>query len=320
MNLQQLKVFVLAVQLQKLYLVAEKLEITQPTVTFHLNKLQEDLGVALFHTKSFHLIKLTEAGKELYHYASQISAMSAEIATLMDGHRAMVKGHLSIGSTHTPATYMLPPLLGELKNKYPRLAILLDVKPAPYIVEKIKRYELDLGIISQTSINDPDLVYEPLVQDDLVVIFHPQHPLAQEQELTPQILSSYPFISHEAGSISRKLIDSWAEQQSISLDISMEVSGSEAMKAAVYHHIGYAMVSKASVESDWKEGKLAVRSIPSWTPERYIYAIRHKNKLVTPAISMFWTMLTAAFPYSKQNHSLYNPASGFGLSSNKDDA
>lgn len=63
MNLQQLKVFVLAVELQKLYLVAQKLEVTQPTVTFHLNKLQEDIGVSLFHTKSYHVIKLTEAGK-----------------------------------------------------------------------------------------------------------------------------------------------------------------------------------------------------------------------------------------------------------------
>lgn len=108
MNLQQLKVFVLAVDLQKLYLVAEKLQITQPTVTFHLNKLQDDLGVSLFKTKSYHVIKLTEAGKDLYHYALQVNALSVEIHSLMDEHKGMKAGRLSIGSTHTPATYMIP--------------------------------------------------------------------------------------------------------------------------------------------------------------------------------------------------------------------
>ncbi|WP_309251332.1 helix-turn-helix domain-containing protein [Paenibacillus pabuli] len=55
--------FVYVVELQKLYLVAHKLNITQPTVTFHLNKLQEHAGIALFHTKTYHVIKLKELAR-----------------------------------------------------------------------------------------------------------------------------------------------------------------------------------------------------------------------------------------------------------------
>ncbi|WP_252361782.1 LysR family transcriptional regulator [Paenibacillus terrae] len=105
MNLQQLKVFVLAVELQKLYLVAQKLEVTQPTVTFHLNKLQEDIGVSLFHTKSYHVIKLTEAGKAFYHYASQINALSLEAESLMDMHRGTGAGKLQWSSLNISARY-----------------------------------------------------------------------------------------------------------------------------------------------------------------------------------------------------------------------
>lgn len=296
MNLQQLKAFVLTVELQKLYLVAEKLQVTQPTVTFHLNKLQEELGVALFHTRSYHVIKLTEAGKAFYHYASQISDLSAEAVTLMEAHRGTAGGRLAIGSTHTPATYMLPPLLSRLKEEIPRLTIFLDVRPATVILEKLKRYELDIGIISQTAIDDPEWIVHPLVRDDLVLIFAPGHPLASvDGELTPEMLARYPFVSHEEGSISRNLIDRWAEAGGIALNVTMEVSGSEALKAAVRHGIGFGMIAEASIRSELAEGKLRACPIPRLTPKRSIYAVRHRNKWISPALRAFWVMLEDSF-------------------------
>lgn len=295
LNLQQLKVFVLAVDLQKLYLVAEKLGITQPTVTFHLNKLQEELGVALFQTKSYHVIKLTEAGKALYHYASQMNVLAAEIASQMDEHQGMKSGRLSVGSTHTPATYMIPPLLYEWKQAYPQLNLLLDVRPAPYILEKLRSFELDIGIISHIHMEDPDLVGERLIQDDLVLIFPAEHPLARSHEPTPQQLAAHPFVSHETGSISRTLIEDWAREHRILLDTVMEVSGSEALKAVVRHGLGFAMVSESSVKDEQRQGRLVVRPIPFWRPRRYIYAVRHKKKLISPAQRLFWRKLGEAF-------------------------
>ncbi|MCM3703378.1 LysR family transcriptional regulator [Paenibacillus macerans] len=308
MNLQQLKAFVLAVELQKLYLVAQKLDITQPTVTFHLNKLQEELGVSLFHTKSYHVIRLTEAGKAFYHYASQISALSSEAESTMDAYRGFHAGKLSIGSTHTPATYLLPPLLEGLKRSYPGLSILLDVRPAPFIMEKIKQYELDLGIISQTFIDDPELVALPLTRDDLVLIFDPEHPLAGVAELSPGLLAGYPFVSHEQGSISRRLIDGWAETNGVALEVAMEVSGSEALKAAVMHRIGFGMIAEACVQMELAEGKLLSRKIPGWEAERFIYTVRHRNKLVSPAMRMFWNAMeerwgTSSFALPRANTS-----------------
>lgn len=297
MNLQQLKVFVLAVQLQKLYLVADKLHITQPTVTFHLNKLQEDLGVSLFQTNSYHVLRLSEAGKELYHYASHISAMAGEIEVLMEEHRQLRRARLSIGSTHTPATYMLPRLLADLKQQYPRLAMVLDVKPAPYIVDKIKQYELDLGLISGTAIDDSELISEPLLADDLVIIFHPRHPFASlsEADWLPQALLGHSYISHEEGSISRGLIEAWCSMHGIQLDMTFEVSGSEALKASVVQQLGFGIVSEASVLSDVAEGKLIRRAIPYWESRRFIFAIRHKNRLVTPAMRLFWERMQLTF-------------------------
>ncbi|XID95159.1 LysR substrate-binding domain-containing protein [Paenibacillaceae bacterium WGS1546] len=295
MNMQQLKAFVLAVDLQKLNLVALKLGVTQPTVTFHLNKLQEELGVSLFHARSYHVLKLTDAGQAFYHYASQIGALSAEAESLMDVYRGTAAGRLAIGSTHTPATYMLPPLLSRTKRDFPRLELLLEVCPAPVIMAKIKKYELDVGIISQTGFDDADFVVTPLVRDDLVLIFSPDHPFASSGELRPDMLADMPFVSHEQGSISRQLIDRWAEERGVRFDISLEVSSSEALKAAVRHGIGFGMIAEASLREELAEGKLLARPIPAWTADRRIYAIRHRNKLVSHALRTFWSSLESSF-------------------------
>lgn len=295
MNLQQLKVFVLTVELRKLYLVAQKLGITQPTVTFHLNKLQEELGLALFHTKSYHVIKLTEAGQAFYHYASQIHSLSEEASSTMDVFRGTAAGVLAIGSTHTPATYLLPPFLQQLKLNYPGLSIQLDVRPAAYIIEKVKKYELDVGIISNTQVDEPEFIVQPLIHDDLVLIFAPDHPFASIRDLIPSDLVEHPFISHEPGSISRQLIDRWADKHHIHLQISLEISGTEALKAAVRHRLGYGMIAEAAIQEELAEGKLQSRPIPSWLPERRIYAVRHRNKLISPALRMFWRNLLDNF-------------------------
>jgi DNA-binding transcriptional LysR family regulator len=295
LNLQQFKVFVLTVELKKLYLVAQMLGITQPTVTFHLNKLQEELGLALFQTKSYHVIKLTEAGEAFYHYASQIHSLSEEASSTMDVYRGTAAGVLAIGSTHTPATYLLPPFLKQLKLNYPGLSILMDVRPAAYILEKVKKYELDVGIISNTQVDDPEFIAQPLIHDDLVLIFPPDHPFASSSDLMPGDLVEHPFVSHEPGSISRQLIDSWADKYRLRLQISLEISGTEALKSAVRHGLGYGMIAEAAIQEDVAEGKLHSRPIPSWVPERRIYAVRHRNKLISPALRMFWRNLLDNF-------------------------
>ncbi|MCM3782259.1 LysR family transcriptional regulator [Neobacillus mesonae] len=291
MNLQQLKIFVLTVELKKLYLVAQKMNITQPTVTFHLNKLQDELGLALFHTKSYHVIKLTEAGKAFYHYASKIHALSVEAESAMDIFRENSSGKISIGSTHTPATYLLPPLLSELQLNNPGISIALDVRPASFILDKIKNYELDLGIISNTSLDDDDLIIQPLLKDDLVLIFPPSHPFALHPFIQPADLAQEALICHEPGSMSRDLIDEWADLHRVKLNISMEVSGTEALKSLVEYGLGYGMISESSIKAELITGKLMSKPIPSWSANRQIYAVRHRNKLVTPALRLFWRMI-----------------------------
>ena len=102
--------------------------------------------------------------------------------------------------------------------------------------------------------NEPEFIVQPLIHDDLVLIFAPDHPFASVRDLIPGDLVEHPFVSHEPGSISRQLIDRWADKQCIQLQISLEISGTEALKATVRHRLGYGMIAEGAIQEELAEG------------------------------------------------------------------
>lgn len=295
MNLQQLKVFVLAVKLKRLSLVAAELRIKQPTVTFHLNKLQEYCGVPLFLTQSYHVLQLTEEGRALYRYAQQVTALSEDMQTMMEGYRQQPGGLIAIGSTHTPATYLLPPLLKSYKDEYPDVRIALEVKTAPVLLEKLRHYELDCALVSYDRLEDSELEVTAALRDDLVLIGPPDHPLLAGGGLQPQRIVDYPFVAHEPDSVSRRLIDDWADRHGLRLQLAMEVSSTETMKEMIRCGLGVGILSELSVQRELRQGTFVGRSLPDAAFGRRIHLVHHKKKMLRPAMRRFLARIQAAF-------------------------
>ncbi|WP_020620079.1 LysR family transcriptional regulator [Paenibacillus daejeonensis] len=291
MNLQQLKVFVLAVKLKSLSLVAAELEIKQPTVTFHLNKLQDACGVPLFITQSYHVLQPTEEGWALYRYAQQVTALTHDMQAMMEGYRQQPGGVIAIGSTHTPATYLLPELLKAYKHELPGVRIALEVKTAPVLLEKIRHYELDCGLVSYDKLEDNELAVTAALRDDLILVCPPDHPLSMEKQLSPERIAAYPFVSHEPESVSRRLIDGWARQSGIAMHLAMEVSSTETMKEMIRSGLGIGILSELSIQREIRQGTLVGLRLPGASFGRRIYLVHHKKKLLSPAMQQFLAML-----------------------------
>ena len=292
MNLQQLKVFVFIVQTEKLTKAAEMLQLKQPTVTFHINRLQESLGVQLFsHSSSKNWI-LTDAGKALYHYAVQIVNLVDKSENIMKEYQSLQRGKVYLGASYTPASYILPPYLADFQKDHNDVYISLMVKKAPSILERVKNYELDLGVIAYGKLEDPDLSVIPVMEDELVIIMHPNHPLCSTQEILPMNLTSFPFILHEKKSVSRILTDKWMKANDINLKITMEIGSIQTIKEAVASNIGLSIVPKLSVLHEIKDGRFIARSLPNYSNERYIYIIYRKNHLFTPLMKTFLDFLS----------------------------
>ena len=285
--MQQLKVFVQTVQLGKLSVVAEQLNIKQPTVTFHLKSLQEKIGVPLFDDTQSKPWLLTDAGKDFYYYALKIVHLLEESEQVIDQYRNNKKGKLQLGASQITASYLLPPVLAQFQKENEEVYISLDVNKTPLIIDKVKSYELDLGIIAFGDLYDRDLSVERLIEDELVLVMHPEHPLGNQEIMAPEDLTNYPFLLLERQSVSHLLADKWMYANKIELNVKMEIGSIETIKAAVEIDSGLAILPKITVEKEQNEGRLKIRPLPNYENEKHIYLIYRNEQHMNPMLQTF---------------------------------
>lgn len=290
MNVHQLRVFVLTVQEKKLAVVADTLGVSQPTVSFHLKKLQDDLGMPLFVSGTHRL--LTEAGKVFYHYARQMIGMEEHLAKTMQEWRDVRAGHLSLGATYTPATYMLPAHLAAFKRAHPDLTIKFEVNNENVLIGMIHDFELDLAILSNMPEDAEGLILKPIDRDEMILVVSPRMDGWKGKErLELADIPVLPLIMHEERSMSRKIIEEWASRNRIPLLISMVVSATETMKELVKQGVGGAILSERSCRREVQSGELLGYPVPAFAVQRQCYLAYRKDKLMTPAMNRFIAML-----------------------------
>lgn len=267
----------------KITAVADQLGLKQPTVTFHMKSLEQELGVRLFESRAGKTV-LTEAGKALYHYAVKINALSQEAERVVKEFDGLGRGTLKIGASYVPATYMLPPILSRFSAAFPRISLSLAVKTAPVIQDMLLNHEIDLGIMSAEPFDMAPLIRETLCEDELVVIFAPRHRLAECEQLSPEQLGEVPFIFHGQESSTRRLTDRWALNNGIDLKATMELDSLEAIKQVAMLGESVSFLSRQAVRVEVERGELDWRPIPRNPYKRYVYcaynADRHRSALI----------------------------------------
>ncbi|MZQ81130.1 LysR family transcriptional regulator [Paenibacillus sp. 5J-6] len=282
-NLQQLKILVLLAEYKRLTLVAKKLKIKQPSVTFHMKKLEQSTGVRLFIHKH-KLVLFTDEGKALLHYATRIVSLSEEAEQVLTDYLQFKKGKIIIGSSNTPATYFLPKLLGEMRQAYPHVNIAIQVHNSPQIIDLVKKLEIDFGLVAEHQVSDPELVAIPMVNDELGLVMYPDHPLALADTIESELLQNELWILREQDSASRRMMELWADRNNISCKDGLELGTTEAIKRAIQCRLGISILSRLAVEDEVRGGQLIFKSLNSETMSRSLFFIYSRNRFVTPIL------------------------------------
>lgn len=294
MNLQQLLIFVTVVDCGKLSRAAEKLQLKQPTLTFHLKSLQDEVGLELFEVNRAHRWLPTQIGNSIYHYAKQIQQVVDLLNEDISSYKQSQKLTLQIGASETTASYILPKLIVQFKKEYDNYILSLVVRKAPIILEQIRDYSLHIGLIAYGHIDDPDLIVTPIMKDPLMLVLPNNHPLAKHTTIHLEDLKRYPFILHEKQAISHILAKRWMNQNQLSLNIAMEIGSIQAIKEAVEMELGIAILPKLCVEKELSKGQFIVKPLPQYNNERSIYLVRRKE-LNNPALQHFIEFLQQKF-------------------------
>ncbi|MDA8210268.1 MAG: selenium metabolism-associated LysR family transcriptional regulator [Clostridia bacterium] len=300
MNFNHLKVFLVVAKNLSYSRAAEELFISQPTVSIQVKKLEEELGIDLFEQLG-KKIYLTEAGKLLYSYVNRIFSLAVEAELAVQELKGLCSGQLVIGASTTPGIYLLPEIIGSFQELYPGLGISLEISNTHKVQEQLLLNQLDLGVVGEELMLDPQLQIEPLIEDELVVIVAAGHPLAERQSITLEELFQQRLILRERGSSTREVLEEKVRHQGNKLKVAMQLSSVEAIKQAVAANLGVSIVSKLSVGLELGAGVLSILSFSDVQLVRQINLAYHKDKKISPAVREFMRYLSR---YDSNNRSL----------------
>jgi DNA-binding transcriptional LysR family regulator len=236
---------------------ADALCMTQPAVTFQIRQLEEQFNTRLFDRVNGR-ITLTPAGVIALDYAERILGLSAELGTRLKEVSGQEVGPLLIGASTTIAEFLLPRILGEYKVRHPGIVPRLSVANSEAVQARVAERSLDLGFIEGDS-HLPTLVTDVCCQDELQIVCAPSHALARLPAVPLRSLSEHAYISREAGSGTREVIDHYLQKGGLSpdaLQIVMEASSPEALKGLAATGLGFAIMSRTTAEKEVRLGEL----------------------------------------------------------------
>ena len=221
---------------------AEKLYISQPAVSLQVQNLEKQLNTPLFY-RDKRKARLTEAGLLLIKYCDRVLSLCEEACRALDELQALESGTLIIGASQTTGTYLMPKLIGIFRQKYPQIAVELQVHSTRRISWGVANGKIDLAVVGgeipQELQNTLDVT--SYAEDELALILPLAHPFSSLEFIQKEDLYRLRFIALNTQSTIRNVIDNTLAQHGIDssyLKIEMELNSIEAIKNAVHSGLG----------------------------------------------------------------------------------
>jgi len=288
LTLRQLQILDAVVRQQSFTRAAETLHLTQPAVSMQMRQLEEQIGVPLFDQVGKQ-IRPTDAGRELHHHARLIGAKVRDLVSAMEEFRGVHRGELELTVAST-ANYFMPKLIAAFCARHAKVQVRLLVSNQTQILESLSTSNRDLAIMGQPP-DDAELEARAFLDNPLVVIAAPGHPLAAKRNVTLKRLEREAFISREPDSGTRKATERHFSRHSREFHSVMEMSSNEAIKQAVEAGLGLGVVSLHTLELELALQRLVILDVERFPIIRQWYVVHRKGKRLSAVAAAFHQFL-----------------------------
>lgn len=181
MELRHLRYFEAVARHSHVTRAAEELHIAQPALSKQISQLEQELDIALFNRVG-RSVRLTEAGEALLPHARAVLAQVEVARAEMAERVGLRKGRVSIGTTPTVGTRLLPAALAEFSRQHPGIEFRLSEAGLQTLLEELEAGLADMVIVS-LPVHDPAVTVEELFSEDLVVVVSNSHSLASTPDV-----------------------------------------------------------------------------------------------------------------------------------------
>jgi DNA-binding transcriptional LysR family regulator len=276
MNLSQMETFIEVVKLGSLTRAAEKLFLSQPSVTLQIQRLEQEMGCRLIDRKKGHFI-LTQEGKRYFRYTEYVNQESknlfADIARMRQGKT----GNLNIVSTPTIVEFVLPSLLNEFKSNCSFVNVNIAMFDKARVIEKVSKERDILGFCGSIPEND-DIEAIKIGEYNHVFIVYPGHPITLKKEINASEISGEPFILRE--------MPKTDGLKKIGLDMDnyeprIIMGSTLGVLSAVEARLGIGLIVDLAITKSEAMGQVKVITVKNFKGKSELYFIYRKGGLIS---------------------------------------
>ena len=293
-NFHRLFIFHTVARLGSFTRAASELSISQPAVSIQVKELERSLDTTLL-IRMRSGVSLTDTGETVYDYTRRIFTLADEMTNAIQDLTGLESGRLTIGSSTTPGEYILPFAIGRFRERYPKVEVSLAISNTRNVIDQIISRELDLGMAG-APVDIRGLASFLYVNDEVVLVTAPTHPLARRRRLTVQDVVDEAFLMREAGSATRRAAEEHFASMGAKVRVVMELGSNEAVKRAASAELGVGVVSKFSVGPDVAAGYLKVLSVQGWRCERPLTVFYRDDTHISAVQRAFLSVLRVDKP------------------------
>jgi DNA-binding transcriptional LysR family regulator len=289
LDLHKLEIFYWVADLRSFSQAADLFSLRQPTVSAHIQELEEMVGGELLY-RIRGRVSLTPLGQLLLERARNLLAFKRETIASVEQFHGKLTGELWVGGSNIPGEYLLPRKLGAFIKKFPEVKPILRIGDSAGIMADLLDGKVEIAFVGSKT-RDTRLSFEKIWHDEMVLAVPKDHAWSRRKFVRAADLRSERFISRERGSGTldsiRKLLGGKRRAPDDLLNVVMELGSTEAIKEALIAGIGVSILSRISIRRELAEGILVEVPVRGLTMERDFYQVFHNRRPLHPIAQAF---------------------------------
>lgn len=286
LNLHRLSIFMTVVETGGFSAAAQKLYMSQPSVSNHVRNLEQSLQTTLID-RSGPRIRPTAEGEVLVEYARRVFLLTEEAVAAIREVSGVQSGRLEVGGTTTVGTYLLPRLLARFRERHRAIECDIVVGNNGQIVKRLLEGELGLAIVAGQP-GAPQLKTETVLDERLLLVAAPGHPLTSTTApLAPRELAAERFLLREPGSQTRDLQEAALIGWDLDDMAKADMWGPETIKQSVAAGLGISLISEHAIDAEVRDGRLVVLDVDPPLRSRPVVVAYRRDRLLSPAERAF---------------------------------
>ena len=289
MQIESLKVFCDLAETESFTKAAQINMVTQSAVSQQISALERTFKSLLIE-RSKKKFRLTREGQVLYDYSKQIIQTYESLDSKLQELKDIISGTIRVATIYSIGLHDLPPYIKKFMKSYPTVNIHVEYRRANQVYDDVLSNVVDLGLVAY-PVKDSKLEIVPLRKEPLVLICHPQHPFTKQKAIKLKSLAGQKVIGFEPDIPTRKALDKILKEYGVEVKHVMEFDNVETVKRAVEIDAGISIVPQGTVTQEINKQTLAAITIEDGEFYRPLAAIYKKNKVLSPAMKQFLSIL-----------------------------